>query len=265
MDNREGEQKHRRPDGTLAVVVESELEVTGEENGPHHHQQHVPQQEEHSTDESGDSTIPVRRWLLVVASCWCRRHSGRCSADLPHHLQVLDVLLHRPRLVDHDPFLGGILAQVCHDGLLATRVNGDPLRNINGFSVHDDPSVLLLVVLGNFIHAQATRGRRGSSSSTTTTSACTNLPHHLQVLRVLLYSARLVDHVPLFRCILSNVRHDRLLATGMDWDPLRDINGLAIHDDPGILLLVVLRHLLQCHAWRPCICHRSCGGSRPRL
>mmetsp|Transcript_74985 Transcript_74985/g.178988 ORF Transcript_74985/g.178988 Transcript_74985/m.178988 type:complete len:284 (-) Transcript_74985:1136-1987(-) len=166
MDNGEGEQEHGRPDGTLAVVVESELEVTCEEDGPQHHQQHVPQQEDHSTDESGDSTIPVRRWLLIITGCWCCRHSGRCSADLAHHLQVLRIFLHGTWLVDHVPLLRGILAQVRHDRLLSTRVNRDPFRHINRLSVHHDPSVVLLVVLRHLLERHSWwPGRRGRTSS----------------------------------------------------------------------------------------------------
>lgn len=52
-----------------------------------------------------------------------------------------------------------------------------------------------------------------------------------------------VQHVELFRGILAGVDEDGLFAAGMVVKEFRDIEDLAIDDDPAVILLVVLGYL----------------------
>mmetsp|Transcript_14612 Transcript_14612/g.31967 ORF Transcript_14612/g.31967 Transcript_14612/m.31967 type:complete len:351 (+) Transcript_14612:1151-2203(+) len=77
----------------------------------------------------------------------------RCSrAEFPLADQVLHVFLNGARLMDRVPLLGGILPDVGHDGLLTTRVDGDPLRHVKDLPIDDDPSIILRLVLSHLCH-----------------------------------------------------------------------------------------------------------------
>mmetsp|Transcript_77307 Transcript_77307/g.170757 ORF Transcript_77307/g.170757 Transcript_77307/m.170757 type:complete len:714 (-) Transcript_77307:248-2389(-) len=253
-----GQQEDRRTHGAVAVVVQ--LEVACEEDGAEEHQGHVEEKVQASPEDAGNATVAIGwRWRIVHRTA--RRGSRRsCTRDLAHVLQVLHVLLNSSWLVDHDPLLGGILAQVGHNGLFSSRVDGNPLGDVKGISVHDDPGVFLLVVLGHIFRRQASSATRGSSWGTTT--AATDFALHGEVLGVLLHRSWLVDHIPLFCGILSKVCHDRLLASWMDGNPFGHVNGLTVHHNPGIFLLVVLGDLFHGHSRRPGIGHRRRRGAR---
>mmetsp|Transcript_14690 Transcript_14690/g.33385 ORF Transcript_14690/g.33385 Transcript_14690/m.33385 type:complete len:207 (-) Transcript_14690:1454-2074(-) len=83
--------------------------------------------------------------------------SSTSRPDLPHDRQVLRVLLHRAGLVDHLPLLSGIRTREGHDRLHATGVNGDPLRHIDDVAEENNPTILLLVVLGDVLESDGRR------------------------------------------------------------------------------------------------------------
>mmetsp|Transcript_65319 Transcript_65319/g.210542 ORF Transcript_65319/g.210542 Transcript_65319/m.210542 type:complete len:216 (-) Transcript_65319:134-781(-) len=71
-------------------------------------------------------------------------------------------------------------------------------------------------------------------------------PAHLpQVLQVLLQGARLMDQLPVLCGVLAEVAGDHVLATWVQRDELRHVNGLAKEDEPGIIPRGVLLHLLH--------------------
>mmetsp|Transcript_109258 Transcript_109258/g.341826 ORF Transcript_109258/g.341826 Transcript_109258/m.341826 type:complete len:369 (+) Transcript_109258:372-1478(+) len=255
VNDDEGNQEQGRADGASAVVVQ--LDVVREEDPAGDDEPHeVQESEDHSTHNARDAAVALRARRLLRP-----RGRGLRRLDRTAHLALLGyvghILLHCARLVDHLPLVCGVLAHVCHDGGLAARVDGDPLRHIDGLAEEDDPRVLLRVVLGHLVHTDAARiGWCCSRSSPT--AACAYLSHLRDVRQVLLHGARLVDHLPLVRGVLAQVGADCLLAARVDGDPLGHVKGLAEEYDPRIVLLVVLGDLLHRDA------RGSSGGSRGR-
>mmetsp|Transcript_49518 Transcript_49518/g.88950 ORF Transcript_49518/g.88950 Transcript_49518/m.88950 type:complete len:319 (-) Transcript_49518:1397-2353(-) len=258
VDDDEGNEKDGRADGALAVVVQCELEVAREKDGLQCNFGNIEQQENEGAKNTWDAAIAFRCRRFIIGRSCRRWSSGTTTSHLAHLLHVLEVLLHSSWLVDHLPFLSCIFSQISHDSLLSTRVYRNPLGDIDGLTEKDDPCILFFVVLLNFRDGNTvpTTSASGHRSSSTTTAA--NLANLLQVLHVLLDSARLVNHLPLFSGVLPQVGFNGLFSARMDWNPLADIIDFAEEDDPTICFGLVLGNLFQADT---SIC-RSCSSSR---
>mmetsp|Transcript_9687 Transcript_9687/g.17965 ORF Transcript_9687/g.17965 Transcript_9687/m.17965 type:complete len:329 (-) Transcript_9687:925-1911(-) len=91
--------------------------------------------------------------------CW---GSSCCSLWFPivERAQFFEVLavvlvLESARLVDVLPFLCSVHAQEYLDGLLATWMFGDPVRDVVDIAKEDNPSIIFGLVLGDLIHLDA--------------------------------------------------------------------------------------------------------------
>mmetsp|Transcript_167633 Transcript_167633/g.533023 ORF Transcript_167633/g.533023 Transcript_167633/m.533023 type:complete len:948 (+) Transcript_167633:301-3144(+) len=258
VDDREGQQEACRSNRALAIVVQFELEIAGQEHRPQEHLDDIDAQEDDCAKRTFDASVAWRRRVIVVGG---RGHDGSDGGagdgaleDGAVGVAREHVLLDSARLVNAIPLVAGVLASIGSDGLDATGVHHEPLRDIVGFAVDDDPAVGLRDVFPHLGHRQpaVTAAAAGRGGRCRAAAELALIPGAVAALgdEVLLDGAGLVDHVPLVGGVLAQVRDDGLLAPGVDGDPLRDVDDFAVDDDPSIFLRVVFLHLVHRDARR---------------